>query len=322
MQPKQIKLCYSEVKTLDGIIVARELEMPGPSERLGHPPVQNAKWSSCPVHSLGVAIAERLQRSYFATFNAQCQRRSNGYFFCEWVSKLILHRHLLCGLRSDFRELGVGLGIISLTVLLAVSVFAESWENKDWTQWSSQDLYHILEASPWAVVGPEVTTSSTKSPGRAYDSTYIPTAQMVSSLVVRQALVRQAQLLQHYDKMKPQEKQQFDQMAANCLSLKLDDRIIVRGTGLYAPGGSLPDLVVSGRTVHPFPHPQGNAISPCPYILGDIEAQANTKLPADDVIFPRVVDGKPVIQPDDKNFKIGDFTFNAQKMIYKGKLDY
>jgi hypothetical protein len=122
--------------------------------------------------------------------------------------------------------------------------------------------------------------------------------------------------------MASQEKQQFDQMAATCLGLKLDDRIVVRGIGPYTADSILPNLTVSGMTIHPLMAPQGNAISPCPYILGTEEAQKNAILPVDDLVFPSVVNGKSVIQAGDKKFKVGDFTFNAEKMVYKGKPDF
>jgi hypothetical protein len=231
-------------------------------------------------------------------------------------------RPSILGLGIRLRKPGVVLGSIVMTGLLTITVMAKSWRDIDWTKWTSQDVYQILEDSPWAVVGPEVTVSSTRSPGRTYETTYVPTAQMVSALVVRQALLRQTQLLRHYDKMASQEKQQFDQMAATCLGLKLDDRIVVRGIGPYTADSILPNLTVSGMTIHPLMAPQGNAISPCPYILGTEEAQKNAILPVDDLVFPSVVNGKSVIQAGDKKFKVGDFTFNAEKMVYKGKPDF
>jgi hypothetical protein len=221
----------------------------------------------------------------------------------------------------SFRKPGVVLGLVSLIALLAISVFAESWQDKDWTQWTSQDCYHILSVSPWAVEGAEVTDRYFTSPGREGRTTFSPNAVMVSSLVIRRGLVRQAQINQHYDKMKQQDKQQFDQMANTCLSLKLDDRIVVRASGPATISTVAPYLLVSGRKIPTMLDPQRNAVSPCPF---DFVTTSKTN---HDLVFPRVVDGEQVIQPGDKKVVIhapwgNEFQFDPEKMIYKGKLDY
>jgi hypothetical protein len=200
------------------------------------------------------------------------------------------------------------LGLISLAALLAISVMATSWEDKDWTQWTSQDCYHILYSSPWAYEG---------------------IVQIVSSIVVRQALVRQAQFDQHYDKMKPDEKQQFDQMATTCLNLMVQEGVIVvRARGLFNPNvsGQTYYLLVSGRKIPALLPAQFDSISPCPFSF------VNETDRPHDFVFPRFVDGKPVFQPTDKKFKIGaavgtysselGYQFDIEKMVYKGKPDY
>lgn len=213
----------------------------------------------------------------------------------------------------SFGKPGIVLGLVSLIALLAISVFAESWENKDWTQWSSQDCYHILYSSPWAAVDGSAAPE------------YPQTAQVVSSLVIRQAIVRQSQFEKHYDKMKPEEKQQFDQMASAYLSLKFDDRIVVRANGFYTDFNTIPLLMVSGRNIKTILRPQYNAISPCPFT----ETSPHQMYPDinTDLVFPRVVDGKPVIQPGDTKIEVetpwdSGFKFDLEKMIYKGKPDY
>jgi hypothetical protein len=215
----------------------------------------------------------------------------------------------------------MALGLFSLTILVATSMMAASWETKDWTQWSSQDCFHILKYSPWAVQGAMVTDTDFKSPGHTVDTTFSPLAQIISSLVIRQAIVRQAQFDQHYDKMKPQEKQQFDQMAATCLGLKLDDRIIVRADGPRTTLFMTPYIVVSGRKILAIQSPQRNAVSPCTFPFVNV---SNTN---HDLVFPRVADGEPVIQAGDKKMIVyapwgNQFQFDLGKMTYKGKLDY
>jgi hypothetical protein len=216
------------------------------------------------------------------------------------------------------------LGLVVLILLQAITTVAESWLNKDWLQWSTADCYHILSTSPWAVMGANETKYTYESPGHTAVGIFTPTAQMVSSLVIRQAIVRQAEFDQHYDKMKPQEKQKFDQMAADCLNLKLDDRIIVRATGAVGATVETPYLDVSGAKIPALLGPQQNAISPCPFP----SISPRMPDPGPDLVFPRAVDGKPVIQPGDKKIVIetpwghATFEFIVEKMVYKGKPDF
>jgi len=215
---------------------------------------------------------------------------------------------------SHLRKPAVALAALCLIAVATVSLRAESWEQKDWTQWTSQDCYHILSASAWAQPGPELFFSL---PGatRASDGAvgaYFPVAVVVSSLVVRQALERQAQFDQHYEKMSREQRQAFDQTAAACIGKKYGDRIIIR----VPPEVAGPfRLEINGQYVPSLPQTQMNAVAPCP---GD---------KAIDVSFPDVDQGKQIIQPGDKKIEIKNkddytFTFNADKMIYKGKLDY
>jgi hypothetical protein len=103
----------------------------------------------------------------------------------RWVSLMDVRLHSLPARASSLRKPAMALGTITLIAMLAISVFAESWENKDWTQWSSQDCYHIMATSPWAVIGPEVTTYANGSPGHSVVGRFTPKAFVVSSLVMR-----------------------------------------------------------------------------------------------------------------------------------------
>jgi hypothetical protein len=124
--------------------------------------------------------------------------------------------------------------------------------------------------------------------------------------------------------MKPQEKQEFDEMAVACLGLKFGDRIILRADGLTWARVETPYLDVSAGRIPALMDAQQNAISPCPFPADSPHMPA----PGPDLVFPRVVNGKPIIQADDKKIVLETpwghttFTFNAEKMLYNGKLDY
>jgi hypothetical protein len=217
---------------------------------------------------------------------------------------------------THLRRPAITLGALCLIALATVSLRAESWEQKDWTQWTSQDCYHILWTSPWAIQGPDVTDYISKTPGHSEQMTYPMLTEMVSALVVRQALVRQAQFDQHYDKMDADQKQQFDQMAKTCLGMNFVNRFVVR----FGPNTHVsehPYVLIGGKQISALAPAQTNAISPCPTPTGYYMYKTTV-----DFAFPRVIGGNAVIQPGDKEIDFGEAKFDLEKMTYKGKPDY
>jgi hypothetical protein len=90
------------------------------------------------------------------------------------------------------------------------------WLQKDWTQWTQQDCKSVLEESPWVYYW------------FASDyGTLRKTAQLRSALPIREALLRQQQLEQRYDKMKPAQKQAFDQQHSGDLTASDDTPILL-----------------------------------------------------------------------------------------------
>jgi len=222
---------------------------------------------------------------------------------------------------ARFRKLAVALAALCLIALATVSLRAESWEQKDWTQWDSQECYLIMRGSPWMSQGPTLHETYVGSLGELGHREMIPYAVFVSSLVVRQALVRQAQLDRHYNQLNPVDKQQFDQMSAACLGLDLHDRFVLR-IGPFLEGNP-PKVRIEARSgnIDQIGPSKQNAIAPCPF-YDESSWPAGKIRPNYDHEFPRVLNGQSAIQPDEKRVKIWEFKFNATKMIYKGRLDY
>src|SRR5450755_381838 len=112
--------------------------------------------------------------------------------------------------------------IASLAAITSTATNVPVWDAKDWTQWTDADCELILTKSPW------VSTSNWNGPN-AYEKggQSQAVAQIVSSLVIRQAAVRQAQLQMDHDHMQPDAKKQFDKDAAACLNQNVGDRIVI-----------------------------------------------------------------------------------------------
>lgn len=206
------------------------------------------------------------------------------------------------------------LAIFIVATLAAITSTATSvpvWDAKDWTQWTAEDCDLILSKSPW------VSTASWNGPN-AYEKggQSQSVAQIVSSLIIRQASVRQAQIQVDHDHMDATAKKQFDEQAAACLNQNVADRIVI---GMDADAQSdesklVGNVEISKRTIPLTQVMDWIASNPCPFY-------------AVVVSIPRALDGKPAIGPGDKKLEIKGptlrhFTFDLQKMMYKGKLDF
>jgi hypothetical protein len=201
--------------------------------------------------------------------------------------------------------------IATLAALNSAATSVPVWDAKDWTQWTDADCQLILTKSPW------VSASSWNGPN-AYEKggQSQAVAQIVSSLVIRQAAVRQAQLQMDHDHMQPDAKKQFDKDAAACLSQDTGDRIVI-GLDANATNGDsnvTGEVAISKRT---YPITQVSdwiTSNPCPFYPVVIS-------------IPRVTGGNPAIGPADKKLEIKspslhNFSFDPQKMMYKGKPDF
>lgn len=218
------------------------------------------------------------------------------------------HNYSVLGSHSSLRKPAIVLGLISLTAILAITVFAESWEKKDWRQWTKDNCSQILHSSPWAVQGPMLGDYN-GSHDRGGEPAYFPYALIMSSLPIRQALERQAQLDEHYDKMSVPQRQEFDAITAECFGTNYGDRIVVGFRMTQQDLSDSPHLLIDGREI--------------PEIPGSVSIPCHGGNQTFNVAFQRLSNGNPIIQPGEKKLVLDTvFTFTLKKMIYKGKPDY
>jgi hypothetical protein len=127
----------------------------------------------------------------------------------------------------------------------AVAASAQSPLDQDWTKWSTAVCLKVLTDSPW------VTTAQPQDPKN------IRRAVLLSSLLVRQAMLRQLQIHKKYDTMSPKKRQEFDEQTATCLTdPKFTNYIVLRAWGgppVNPTGSDIPgQLSVSDRVkLHP-----------------------------------------------------------------------
>jgi hypothetical protein len=114
---------------------------------------------------------------------------------------------------------------VTIFMLAVISAFAAEkfWETKLYTQWSSKECENILENSPWSK---EYVLSGVPVPGdsaidRQYQADIMDNkplniryrVQLQSARIVREAIIRQRQILAKYNALPPERKQEFDKHA-------------------------------------------------------------------------------------------------------------
>ena len=125
--------------------------------------------------------------------------------------------------------------------------------------------------------------------------------QLRSALPIREAIVRQLQFDQKYDKKTDVERSEFDAQAGRIVDRSYDDQIVVHvdfagnGTGASGVLGSQ-RYAITGHKENLRPALLGEDGVEEKAIRVDVDPAAYTF----DVIFPRLVDGTPVVKNGQK----------------------
>jgi len=126
---------------------------------------------------------------------------------------------------------------LGLSVFVCISVpaafGADFWEKKDYTKWSEKECRKLLTDSPWAkqyvltrTVGPVGLTRGANSLGQSTRSvTY--QIQLFSALPIRQAIVRQLQITQNYERLTEEQKAQFDSQTEALLTADNSEVVVL-----------------------------------------------------------------------------------------------
>jgi hypothetical protein len=242
--------------------------------------------------------------------------------------------------------------LAALTVPLLASGTSNPWDQTDWHHWTAKDVHQILSNSPWASNCCEDWVGG-REPGPQGPGT---PAIIVSSQTVREALVRNVQLDKRYGKLDPASRREVDQRAGACLNKKFDKYIVLSSDiplTLQAGGTPGDKLAVSNMYI---------ATSDGRKITGHLESESVAMVcgafpqdsglaslwplwsftssrplgPGKEVAFPRIVDGKPTVRPEDKTIRIHvdikstqgghpkypDAVFTIAKLTYQGKPDF
>ncbi len=156
-------------------------------------------------------------------------------------------------------------------------------------------------------------------------------AQLYSALPIRQALARQGQIQNGYDKMDGEQRQVFDSKTNADLTQTYSDRIVVHvvSGGYDTKYSSSPHVAVARQAFLIFPN--GKNIP----AIRTTAPQNNAHSEEFEVFFPRIDAGRTVVKPGDNKvtFVLGilagsefriqrSFEFNVDKMMYQGKFEF
>ena len=235
------------------------------------------------------------------------------------------------------------------TIVLATASLAQGpWAKKDWKQWSKEDCKKVLEDSPWAqrwthsdekMANFATRRSGTSGVGSESELAVSYLVQFRSALPVREAVVRQVLIANQYDLADPEKKEAMRKQTDGFVNRTYDDIIVVHviyGSNVqeynrdlatfwqtrYSEGTVPQDTFLHGS--------RGQKIAPVRMISPKGGAQEF------ELIFPRMVEGKPLLERDDKAISLEFVSpsvggvnssrvfmeFTVDKMVLDGQLIY
>jgi hypothetical protein len=180
----------------------------------------------------------------------------------------------------------IPIALITATLLAALTVQASDfWIAKKWNQWSKDDCERLLADSPWAHTWR----------GGGPDGTQLAYAvQFRSALPLREALVRQIQFDQKYDKMTDAQRTAFDAQATQMLNRNYDDVILIHvdfskaTVASFLQGNLNSNRLDVDTWTTSLVTEDGTRIAPIRF-----DTKRNYTF---DVIFPRMKNGVPLIK--------------------------
>jgi hypothetical protein len=207
----------------------------------------------------------------------------------------------------------VVLGLAALTA----SAADDYWVKKDWHKWSKDEVKKMLQDSPWSrpiiESQPEITDALPHNSGAASNGSagedrpeldyYL---ELRSALPVREAYIRQQEMLQNYDKMSEDERKAFDQKSDDYLKKTFDQEIVLHVVYDSNVQTFLRSMMHSWQTM-------SDTVVPAGLFLinerGEHELAARWESPKSGVsefelIFPRLQNGEPFIRDSDKGFSV------------------
>jgi hypothetical protein len=208
-------------------------------------------------------------------------------------------------------------GVLAVFVIAVLTAHAEDfWIKKPWNQWSKDECNKILTDSPWtrkwskssvtvSAALPGSSGQSSEGAGGEKSPEVFYIVQLRSSLPVREAVVRQQQILQ-YAKLTDDQKKEFDGKAQALFNNTYDDIIQVHvdyGSNVQTFER---EMAVYWKNIREDSVPvdfymineRGDRIPPARFV------SPKNGTYAFDLTFPRLKNNEPVVREGDKQIEI------------------
>ncbi len=229
---------------------------------------------------------------------------------------------------------------IPLVALATVLVAKDFWE-EPFTKWKRDQVVKMLGDSPWSqtqiftsAIGKNATGATTEKGSMAgqQEIEHRLTVRFLSAKPIREALVRFNQIAMNYDSMDEEKRKDVDTRLGGLLNADVSDKIIVAVELKTNDPNVVRDFsqfLDTART---------ETLKQSVYLISDRLGRVDLKeyippsprMPGAKFIFPRSVNDKPLVTPDDKELKFDMWvpsvnqrlfvTFKPAKMVYRGDL--
>lgn len=215
-------------------------------------------------------------------------------------------------------------------------VAAKDFWEEPFEKWKREEVLRMLSNSPWAQTQTFNAVAGGRGPGTAGEKElfYQFTVRLFSARPVREAYVRMMQILNKYDQMAPEQKQEFNARFRKALALDVSDRVIVALEYATNDPNATRDLRTYLETA------RTETLKQSAYLItprhGRLELREYYPPSPDGTgakfIFPRLVNGQPVLEPQDREIRFDFFiapigqrlfvTFKVPKLVHRGELSY
>jgi hypothetical protein len=201
--------------------------------------------------------------------------------------------------------------LVLVAAVFAPRIHAQFWAKQPYEKWSRGDCNRILKDSPWArthTIGRaiiQLLEEPAEAPGREPSAQITYVVRLLSAAPVRQAFVRLRQLDPEYNKLTAEQKKDRDERNKKLVESTYADRVVVQIEYDSTVLAYRQELATAWQNQTPeqlkqeifLVGPRGR-VPPARIIIspgasGDIQ-----------LIFPRTVEGKPIVEAQDKSFSL------------------
>lgn len=223
-----------------------------------------------------------------------------------------------------------------LFILGAAGLAAKDFWDEPFETWNRNQVAKMLSDSPWAKDQTFTFAVDSKDAGiHGEKETFQKfTVRFFSARPVREAYVRMLQIMNNYDRMGPDERKEFEARFNRALKIDVSNRVIIAvefASNIPDTHRDMKQFLDTSRT---------DMLKQSVYLISQRVGRVQLleyHPPSPDgtgakFVFPRVVDGKPMVEPGDKEVRFEWYVpvvdqkiylnFKVSKMVYRGELNY